>query len=472
MTNSNHDPWRVVVIFAVLLALIVRIPGLNTGLWFDEIWTLVDLVRAPLSKCVTTYESDNNHPLYSLAAWFSVRGLGESAWALRLPALIFGLLSIVALYAFARRHTSRGVAEVSCIAFALSWHHVTLSQDARAYTMLLFFTLVSSTCFLETLESPSWKNKAGLAVTLALATYAHMTGVFVALAQLGLWVFLRKAPGCRWGALQGIVLAGVISLLLHAPLLGDMFEFFSARAEEPSVASEWQNPIWTVQEIARSFGLSLNAALALGLVASSIAALGLSRIAGRSTAAAWMCILPAFIGGVILVLLERNLWPRFFFFGAGFFVLVGVEGLAGVIELLGKWLGRTVLLKRIGTGILILAMSWHLQGSVGLPKQDFVGAGDFALEKVGQEHARILTVGLASFPYESYYGGGFEAVTEVTDLESAAGGERPVYVISTFPIYLRSREPDVAAWISDHSREVARFRGTKGDGDVVVYRVN
>jgi hypothetical protein len=44
-------------------------------------------------------------------------------------------------------------------------------------------------------------------------------------------------------------------------------------------------------------------------------------------------------------------------------------------------------------------------------------------------------------------------------------------VISTFPIYLRSRRPEIAELLDERATEVERFRGSIGDGDVVVLRV-
>src|SRR5215813_7963674 len=109
------------LVVALVVALAVRLPGLNDGLWFDEIQTLVDYVRYPLARIVTTFDSQNQHLLYSVLARISVQVFGESAASLRLPALAFGLASLVALVRFARRITPLDERIVALFALVVSY---------------------------------------------------------------------------------------------------------------------------------------------------------------------------------------------------------------------------------------------------------------------------------------------------------------------------------------------------------------
>src|SRR5262245_50050613 len=79
---------------------------LGTGLWFDEIITLVDFVRLPTAELVRTFSSFNNHVLYSLEAQAAIALFGETAWALRLPAMLFGVAGVAALWWFGRQIVS------------------------------------------------------------------------------------------------------------------------------------------------------------------------------------------------------------------------------------------------------------------------------------------------------------------------------------------------------------------------------
>ena len=455
---------RRILALLIGLAVLVRLPGLNEGLWFDEIWTLIDQVRAPLSKSVASFESDNNHPLYSVLAWLSVRAFGESAWALRFPALLFGVAAIPALYLFARELLSERQALVCAALLTFSFHHVAYSQNARAYTMLLTFTLVSSTAFLKACEEErrSWVLQG---VALALATYAHLTGVFVALAQLVAWLIPSpRAERRNFSPLFGVVLGGVLSLALHAPMLSDMLAFFTGGERGANVDAEWTSFAWTLSEIGRSVGAQGHVGLTALAVGSIIGLLGLSTIAKRNFTGALLCVLPTLLGASTLVLLGRNLWPRFFFFCAGFYLVVAVAGFARP-SIVGR--------PRIAGALLasaLLAFCVKLPVVWKAPLQDFVGARDF-VEAQRDTGDVFVTLGLAQFPFEAWLETDYVPTQSVEEIEAALLPAKRAYALSTFPIYLESRQPEVAGWLAEHGVEEHRFYAWIGGGDVVLYRL-
>ena len=51
------------VVALTLVALVLRLVGSNSGLWIDEIYSLVDFFRVPLGRMVTAFPRDNHHPL-------------------------------------------------------------------------------------------------------------------------------------------------------------------------------------------------------------------------------------------------------------------------------------------------------------------------------------------------------------------------------------------------------------------------
>ena len=82
-----------------LLGLALRIPGLFTDVWLDELWSLAnaDAVHSPL-EVFTSIHSDNNHYLYTLylLAIGDNLGPGPAAWAVyRIPSLLAGVGSVL-----------------------------------------------------------------------------------------------------------------------------------------------------------------------------------------------------------------------------------------------------------------------------------------------------------------------------------------------------------------------------------------
>ena len=138
----NPDPsWTqkdlVLVAILTFAGLVLRVIGLNEGMWFDEIATLVDYIRLPATQIIGHYTTLNNHVFYSLLAHFSAGWFVESAWSLRLPAVSFGVATIPAAYYLGRQITARREAFLAAAFLALSYLHVWFSQDARGYTGLV-----------------------------------------------------------------------------------------------------------------------------------------------------------------------------------------------------------------------------------------------------------------------------------------------------------------------------------------------
>lgn len=441
-----------------VVALLLRVPGLDLGLWFDEVWMLVDFVRKPLAAVVTSYPTDNHHPLYTLLAWGSVRTLGEHPWTLRLPALLFGAASVPALYVFASRIAPPRIALLASALLAVSPHHIFFSQDARGYTAMLFFALVASDAALA-------RKPGRQGIALALSCYAHLTGAFVAVGHLAAWAIAgRRGRSASRAPLVGVTLAALLALLLHAPMLADMTRFFFDRVNPYAAQAEWSSPWWTVAESARSLGFGLAPGLLAIGGALTVAGIGAASLWKRDRETALIVVLPGLLCAIALVAMGRNLWPRSFFFAAGFLALVGAEGLLAIVDRLLPRLADALAAAAVVASLVLLPRIW------GLPKQDFAGARDFATS-VRLDGESVMTVGLASFPYEAYYGGGFTAVDSREELERELAGGREALVITTFPIYLRSRRPEIARVLEERGVEMARFRGSVGDGDVVVMRV-
>ena len=166
-----------------ILALILRLWNLNSAPWIDEVLTLVDFARLPIREIVISFPSQNQHMLYSIAAGGAFALFGESTWALRLPAVLFGIGSIWALFFFARNITNDRVALLACALMAFSYHHVWFSQNARGYTGLLMTTLFATWALLEALERDGWKWWVLYAAAIVTGMWIHMTMAFVVAAH-------------------------------------------------------------------------------------------------------------------------------------------------------------------------------------------------------------------------------------------------------------------------------------------------
>ena len=163
----------ITLVALLIAATILRFYRLNSGLWFDEIVTYVKYARLPFLTIVTTFDSENQHFLYSILAHLSLLIFGDSNWALRLPAVIFGVGSIWALFLFGREIRNDTEALLASALLTFSYHHVLFSQDARGYSGLLFWGFLSSWLFARGLRGKQIKTWVFFGRTAALSVVTH-----------------------------------------------------------------------------------------------------------------------------------------------------------------------------------------------------------------------------------------------------------------------------------------------------------
>jgi uncharacterized membrane protein YuzA (DUF378 family) len=159
--HPRDEPGSSLLVLAALVGAgaVLRLINANAELWYDEIVTVIHFVDVPFAQVVSTYGLANNHVLNSVlvnlvGAWF-----GTDPWLLRLPALVFGMAGVWAFWWVAVVLWPRGAALVGTTLFAVSYHHVYYSQNARGYSALIFFALVATGCVLRlTADTPDARS--------------------------------------------------------------------------------------------------------------------------------------------------------------------------------------------------------------------------------------------------------------------------------------------------------------------------
>lgn len=473
MAERMRDGWLLLALTAIALA--VRLPGLNGGLWYDEIVTLVISIRQPLVDILTRFPGNNAHPLYSVIAHLGIGLLGESAWTVRLPAVLFGVVTIPVIYGFGRVITSRGEALVAAAVLTLSYHHVWFSQNARGYSALALWTLVSTWLVLRAREHPTVGNQIGYGVVGALGAYTHLTMGFViaahVMAVLGRrLVGSRRSPESPWLPFLGFAIVGGLTLILYGPLLLEVRQFFAAST---AAGTEVATRSWAVGEALRGLRVGLGT---LGVAAAGLLALaGLMSYGRRDPELAFLIVAPGVLTVLGTVVMGRPIFPRFFFFEIGFVVLVVVRGGAMALGWLRQRVpslrrrGR-VATDRIAVGMVLTIMVLALRPVYRFPKQDFAGALRY-VDTVQAPGDVVATTGLAAFPFVEYYERDWPELRSAADVATVRAARSRVWVVYTFPAYVEAMTPEVMTFIRESCPTVRRFPGTVGGGDLIVCSV-
>lgn len=484
---SPTDWWWLVGL--VGLSLLLRCYHLDASLWYDEVLTLVDYVRLPVKEQITTYRSLNNHILYTLLARGAIVSFGESAWALRLPAALLGVASVVALWWLARQLVSPWEARLTALMMAVSYHHVWFSQNARGYTGLLLFSLLATVFFLRCISSASRLWPVAYAVDFALAMYMHLSAVFLfvchaLLAGVLLAQHARQTGNERgefsspWRLIVGLAGGAALTFVLYAGLIPQMIDTFtdaSTTPTRPSVA-EWKSPLWTLLEAVRSLQYA-GWTVWLGLpVAGGLTLVGLGDFYRRRPLVALLLILHVPLTMLGLWMLALRIWPRYFFVDLGFVLILLVHGAFIAAEVVSSrwsndggrklskpWPGVAVVAVLIGGSTLLLPRNYRF------PKQDFRGARDF-VEARRDPGDVVVATGLAATSFEKYFAPEWETVQTPEELEQCRRQGGGTWVVYSFPTHTKTAYPDLVAALEEEFTLVRTFPGTMGEGDVFVYR--
>ena len=467
-------PWRTVVALTVLAA-VLRVVGLNAGLWIDEIYSLLDSFRPPLGTVLTEYPGDTQHPLYSVLANISHGVFGESAWSIRLPSVLFGVASIPLLYALGARVAGAREGLLASALLALSYHHVWFSQNARGYTMLAFWAILSTYLLYRGLEEGGRRRFVWYGVVIGLGVFTHLTMIFLVAAQaiVALYWTLRPSSAEEGGrttdALLGLAIGVATGAALYAPIFLQVVDFF---LNKPSQLEGISTPTWALAEALRVLRVGLGAWVGL-LGAGLLFGSGMLSYARRDRLALALFLLPGVVTLVGALLARGTMYPRFYFFMIGFVFLIVIRGAFVLGRLVISWVGGSRVEERALSAGTVLSLAMILVSAVSLranyaaPKQDFAAAADFVEAEAGPSDV-IVTVGVTSLPYERYYGRSYTEASDFASLEEIRRGGQKVWVLYTFERYIEASDMALAVSLRSACETVRVFPGTVGGGSITV----
>ncbi len=469
----------VAVVFLTILGATLRFYHLNSGLWYDEIKTVLDSVRLPLLQIITHFPGNNDHLLFSVLAHLSTTIFGEHSWSIRLPAVIFGIASIPMLYLVGITVTSRLEALLATSILTVSYHHVWFSQNARGYTALLFWVLLATFLLLQWLLHNKKAPLVGYAVVAALGSYTHLTMVFVVVAHAlscAYILFVQRNSGDEhqdWRhPVASFVMGGILTVFLYAPVLADMQSFFVHTPAPANVAT----PTWALWSTISGLQLGFGTVWAVA-IGGIIAGIGVLDYFKQRPAIVYLFVLPAPVTLALAVAMGRPIFPRFAFFLIGFGLLVSVRGATTI----GNWIAartkHSSSLRRLGSGMAVaLTIS-----AVGLsmrslpygyryPKQDYHHAIDF-VEENKETADLVATLGkTASIPIHDYFGKPWLRIDTSDQLHEARIQGRKVWLIHTMAAYTKKRMPALWSSIQRNCRQLESFDGTVANGTIYVHQ--
>lgn len=157
------------MIFVLILATILRLINLNQSLWLDEATTALASKMSLYDFFTQFMMGDFHPPLYYLIVKYWTLLFGNGEVSLRIPSVIFGLVTIFVVYMIAKEIKLKN-SLIPALFLATSGLHIYYSQEARMYSLATFLVTVAVYCYIK----KQWVYFSIVTVFLFLSDYVSM----------------------------------------------------------------------------------------------------------------------------------------------------------------------------------------------------------------------------------------------------------------------------------------------------------
>lgn len=454
-----HSRYLQVLLSLTLIGAILRFYNLGyNSLWLDEASTLNFAVKSIPDIWQATTAGEFNPPLFYWAEHVILL-FGNTEVVLRFIPALLGVLTIPLIYLVGKEFMDRNVGIIAAAAFAFSPYLIFYSQEARAYSMTLFFVTFSMVFYLRALKNNELVNWALFGLLSALAFWSHFYALVI-IGALLLYALYALLPRIKSSFREAgpVVAAGIIFGIICLPLILVTIQLFAKRTES-----------------APTYGIQ-----GLGLVISTFAQISGSEIV-------MYLFLMLFIAGIVQAfLLDKNkgifiltlmiltfvisnflsyripMQPRYLIFlTIVFFIGIALSYrlLCSLVQSRGIVYGFIVLMVIINTP----SLAGYYSGYV---KDDWRGFAGGLQQLTRPGDVVVVVPGYVSQPLDYYYSNSTDRTTEIlaytaADLKAASAqkNNNTLFFVVTGDIRAANPEGDAVAWLEQNTKSLGQNTG-------------
>lgn len=214
------------IAFILVLAAVLRfLDPDRTSLWYDEAVSWQQS-SGSFSQMISLVAADNYPPLHNIMLWLSMPVLGDGEYALRLPSILMGLLTVWLVYRVGKALFAPEAGLLAAFLLTISPFHIWFSTEARMYAVFAAMGMAFLLAAVALLRRPGSYSFIGTALLGALFLYTHIYALF-SFAAVGLFacvLFLIERRGhtitdMKPGGPWRLIIAQILSGLLFLPWL-------------------------------------------------------------------------------------------------------------------------------------------------------------------------------------------------------------------------------------------------------------
>ncbi|MEP3276316.1 MAG: glycosyltransferase family 39 protein [Stappiaceae bacterium] len=214
------EPFLIASIMALAAFLRFLDPD-RTSLWYDEAVSWQQS-SGSFTDMIMLVAGDNYPPLHNVLLWLTMPLIGDGEYALRLPSILMGLLTVWLVYRLGRTLFAPEAGLLAAFLLAISPFHIWFSTEARMYAVFAAMGLAFLVAAVATLKRPGWGAFLLTALFGALFLYTHIYALF-SFAAVGLLACVLFLLERRKGAISEMTSGGPARLIGAQVLSGLLF---------------------------------------------------------------------------------------------------------------------------------------------------------------------------------------------------------------------------------------------------------
>ncbi len=458
LVNSRYAQSLVVL---TIIGVFLRFYNLGfNSLWLDEASTYGFAVKSFPEIWQATSAGEFNPPLFYWVEHVMLM-FGNNVVVLRFVPALLGVLTIPLVYFAGKEFIDRNVGIIAAAAFAVSPFLIFYSQEARAYSMMLFFVAFAMVFYLKAMRTNDITNWALFGVMSALAFWAHFYA-FTIIAALFIYALAIRVRDIRKG-MQGLtmlIIAAVVFVILCLPLILVTVQLFFVRsASTPTFGIQGFGLITeTFRQVAGFTDIAfvvLFILFAIGIVQAFLID------KEKGILLIWLTVATFAISYVLSFRIPMQ--PRYLIFMSIIFfvgVAISYKVFYSLVNNRGVVYGFIAVMCIISAPMLVTYYS-------GYSKEDWRGFAGAIQQQTNPGDQIIFVPGYISQPFDYFY---YSNATDHTfeygassgmELEAAYArkGNSTQYYIMTPDISAANPNGDAVAWLNEHTRFIGQYTG-------------
>lgn len=480
------------LLLTTALALFLRVLAVNSDLWLDEIAIIVDYRDVSPLGVLLSYIKPNNHLLNTELVKLMTSLAGEHEWAVRLPAVFFGVATIPVMYWVARPVAGRLASLSAALLLAVSYHHIFFSQNSRGYSGYLFFSLLATGYLVRGLDWDRPRYWLGYVASMLFnfASLLHAGFVLAGHVVIGAAAILQRkrsgeAPGLQVRRLATVFgVTGILGLQLYLPISLQAYSVLGQVYRKPAAGM----PI-TSHAFAADFAKGLAEGLGSGLLIAAVPAVAIAGYGAivlfrKKWTLAGALVVPLGLLAVLVAFFSLAASPRFFLLGLPLAILAVVLGIFTLATRAFTRRNRSpspAMAAAFAAGaiaLIAIASAASLPAYYRTPKQSYRAALEY-MRTENQPGDLIVLIQNAEYGFRFYgtqlklrEGRDFVAIRTLSDFDEVRAHGRSLVIVTTLERGLRLEEPELLAQIERGWRPVKVLPATIHEGEIRIWRAN